>query len=232
MCLGVFIYSQTTEFESYTSQMMSFYIFFAGIHLILLMLQNTLSIVESRNNPNAHHGVSCVKFCPVIAFSIVFLFFAAIQILILLLQICQVQFWSYYGPFYFFHNVATVHFFDWILYGCAALVQLIKIFNFVSHRAGHSSFEKSSGSHKCMSFIGLFTAFASLVLLIANMWLLTYYEHLGGQVLIAYNAVQTVVMIPLLHAMIINQESHGQRPGLFKGPARVSLNITTGNAVY
>lgn len=38
VCLGVFIYSQTTEFESYTSQMMSFYIFFAGEHLILLML--------------------------------------------------------------------------------------------------------------------------------------------------------------------------------------------------
>ena len=66
--------------------MMAFYIYFAGVHLILLMLHNTLSIVESLNKPGTHHGVSCVKLCPVFCFSIMFIFFTAIQILIVVLQ--------------------------------------------------------------------------------------------------------------------------------------------------
>jgi len=49
LCLGILIFSQTAEYESYASQMIAFYIFYASIHLILLMLQNTLSIVESQN---------------------------------------------------------------------------------------------------------------------------------------------------------------------------------------
>jgi len=65
-----------------------------------------------------------------------------------------------------------------------------------------------------MSFIGLVFSFASFVLLIANMYLLTYNQQISGQVLIAYSAVQTVVMIPILHAMIVNQESQGQRSAI------------------
>ena len=182
--------------------------------------------MESQNKPGAHHGVSCVKFCPVICFSIVFIVFAAIQILIVVLQVADITFWSYWATFEFFHNVATVHFFDWILYGCAAIVQLIKIFNFVSHKTGHSKYEKENERHKCMSLIGLVLSSVSFVLLIANMYLLTYYQQIGGQVLIAYNAVQTVVMIPLLHAMIVNQESQGQRSAVNRfGGAEVKISI-------
>ena len=65
--------------------MMSFYIFFAGIHLILLILQNTLSIVESKNQPGTYHGVGCVKFCPVIIFSVIFIALASLQIYIVCL---------------------------------------------------------------------------------------------------------------------------------------------------
>ena len=106
------------------------------------------------------------------------------------------------------------------------MVQLIKIFNFVSHKNGHSPYEKQDTRHRCLSFIGLVFSFASFVLLIANMWLLTYYKQIGGQVLIAYNAVQTLVMIPLLHALIINQEAHGQKPAVnrFGADVRISIN--------
>ncbi len=77
-----------------------------------------------------------------------------------------------------------------------------------------------------MSFIGLVLSSVSFVLLIANMYLLTYYQQIGGQVLIAYNAVQTVVMIPLLHAMIVNQESQGQRSAVNRfGGAEVMTSI-------
>ena len=194
--------------------MMSFYIFFAGLHLILLLLQNTLAIAESKNNPTAHHGVGCVKMCPVINFSVIFILLAALQIYIVILQVMQVEFWTYYGPFSLFHNVATVRFFDWCLYGCAAIVQIIKIGNFLSHRQGYSKYEKESKSHRLHSFIGLIVAFASLCLILANMYLIEYYEHVGGIVLIAYEAVQTLVMLPLLHMMIINQEATGQKRGL------------------
>lgn len=53
--------------------MLAFYIFFAGLHLIMLMLQNTLAIVETKNNPYSHHGIGATKMCPVFAFSIVFI---------------------------------------------------------------------------------------------------------------------------------------------------------------
>ena len=76
--------------------------------------------------------------------------------------------------------MTTVHFFDWIFFGFAAIVQLIKIINFVSHKTGHSKYEKENARHKCMSFIGLVFSFASFVLLIANMYLLTYYQNIGG----------------------------------------------------
>jgi hypothetical protein len=61
--------------------MMAFYIFFAGIHLIMLMLQNTLAIVETYNEPLSHHGIGAVKKCPVYAFSIIFCFLALLQII-------------------------------------------------------------------------------------------------------------------------------------------------------
>lgn len=123
------------------SQELSFYIFFAGIHLILLMLQNTLSIVESKNQQGSHHGTKCFKFLPVLIFSIIFIVLALWQIIVIIMQLSQVSYWSYWGPFYFYHNMATVRFFDWILYGCAAIVQLLKICNFMSHRKGHSIYE-------------------------------------------------------------------------------------------
>lgn len=188
--------------------MMSFYIFFAGLHLILLILQNTLSIAESRNEPGKHHGSSCVKLCPVITFSIIFTFLALLQIYIVYLQIAQVDFWSYYTTFYFFHNVATVRFFDWILYGCAAVVQLIKICNFVSHNANPNSLVKER--HTCFAKLGLVVSFGSLCLILANMYLIMFYMHVGGAVIIAYEAVQTLLMLPLLHLMIIHQEAQGQ----------------------
>lgn len=81
----------------------------------------------------------------------------------------------------------------------------------MSHRTGHSQYEKQSTSHKCFSFIGLVVAFASLCMLITNMVLLSYYESIGGIIILAYEGVQTFVMLPLLHLMIINQEAHGQR---------------------
>ena len=62
-----------------------------------------------------------------------------------------------------------------------------------------------------MSFIGLVVAFASFCLLLANMYLLVYYESVGGIIILVYEGIQTFVMLPLLHLMIINQEAHGQR---------------------
>ena len=155
-----------------------------------------------------------------------FVVFTAIQIVIAVGQVASITSFTDWSTFFLYHNVATVHFFDWILYGCAAIVQLIKIFNFVSHKTGHSKYEKENERHKCMSFIGLVLSSVSFVLLIANMYLLTYYQQIGGQVLIAYNAVQTVVMIPLLHAMIVNQESQGQRSAVNRfGGAEVMTSI-------
>lgn len=87
ICLACYIYAYTTTYESYTAQMMAFYVFFAGIHLIMMMLQNALSIVESKNMPGSHHGSKCVKLCPVIIFSILFLGLAAIQIVIVIMQV-------------------------------------------------------------------------------------------------------------------------------------------------
>jgi len=207
ICLGTFYYSQTTTFESYTAEMMAFYVFFAGLHLILLLLQNTLSVVESKNKPGSHHGVGCVKLCPVIIFSVIFIALACLQVYIVYLQIMQIDYWTSYNAFFFVHSVATVRFFDWILYGCAAVVQLIKICNFISHRNGHSSFEKGSKNHRLFSVIGLFVAFGSLLLIALNMYLITYYEHVGGAIILAYEAIQTFIMLPLIHLMIINQEA-------------------------
>ena len=101
----------------------------------------------------------------------------------------QIDFWSSYVMFVFFHSTSTVRFFDWILYGCAAIVQLIKICNFVSHRKGHSIFEKESKQHRLFSLIGVVVAIASFCLIVANMYLVIYYQHVGGAVLIAYEAI-------------------------------------------
>jgi hypothetical protein len=191
--------------------MMSFYIFFAGIHLIMLMLQNTLSIVESKNTPGAHHGTKCVKSLPVLIFSLVFIVLALWELILVLLQQSQVNFWTYWGPFYFYHNVKTVRFFDWILYGCAAFVQLLKICNFMSHKKGHSLYEQESKSHKMMACIGAIVALASFLLIVTNMYLCVYYQSIGDTVLIIYGAIQTMVMLPILHLMIIHQEAHGQK---------------------
>jgi len=141
-CLAVYIYAYTTTYESYTAQMLAFYIFFAGIHLIMLLLQNALAIVESKNHPNSHHGSRCVRLCPVIIFSFLFLILAAIQIAIICMQVAQVKAYSSYTLFYIFHSVTITRIFDWALFGCAGIVQLIKICNFLSHREGHSVYEK------------------------------------------------------------------------------------------
>jgi uncharacterized membrane protein len=120
-------------------------------------------------------------------------------------------YWNYWWSWYVFHNVATVRIFDWILFGCAAFVQLIKMCNFCSHRTGHSMYEQHSKRHKFLSFIGFIVALASFALISSNMYLCIYYEHVGGVVLIIYEAVQTIVMLPILHMLIINQEATGQR---------------------
>ena len=118
-----------------------------------------------------------------------------------------------------FHNVATVRFFDWILYGLAAIVQFIKIFNFIAHYKGHNNREKNNSCHKLASLVGIFVSIASLALIITNMWLLSYYERVGAKLIDLYNILTVMVMIPLLHSMILNQEVQGQRPTL-----KLSLN--------
>ena len=136
--------------------------------------------------------------------------------------------------FYIFHSAYTTRVFDWALFGAAGLVQLIKISNFLSHKTGHSQYEKQSTRHKCLSFIGLVVAFASLCMLITNMILLSYYESIGGIIILVYEGVQTFVMLPVLHLMIINQEAHGQRQFKYETPAD-SLNQSQsnyGNVVY
>ena len=203
-CLATFIYSQTTTFESYTAQMFSFYLFFAGIHLILLLLQQTLAIAESKNQPGSHNGVGCVKTVPVLIFSIVFILFLGFEILLVYQNVSQVYHWKTWNAFYIFHSMRTTRITDSVLFGCAALVQMIKICNFLSHNHGHSYYEKQSKSHKCLSFIGLLVAFGSLCIILADLYLQFYYEHVGGIFMLIYETAQVVLMMPILHLMIIN----------------------------
>jgi hypothetical protein len=229
-CFATFGYSQWREFESYTLQMMAFYIFFAGIHLIMLMLQNTLSIVETRNEPNSHQGIGAVRKCPVYAFSIIFCILALLQIITAFLAIAQVSYWNFWFTFQLFHNIETVRVIDYILYGMAALVQIIKIFNFLSHCGQKHA---KSASHKCMSMIGLIVSIASLALITANMWLLAYYQRVGDKFLDTYNLLCIIVMIPLLHIMILRQESTKQRGDFLKnGNGNRSINDGLVNTIY
>ena len=131
--------------------------------------------------------------------------------MITLMNIAQLNFWSQWWLFVVFHDVSTVRFFDWILYGLAAIVQIIKIFNFIAHYGGHNNREKHNKSHKLASLIGLCVSIVSLALIITNMWLLSYYERIGAKFIDLYNILSVVVMVPLLHNMILNQEVQGQR---------------------
>jgi hypothetical protein len=111
----------------------------------------------------------------------------------------------------------------------AAIVQVIKIFNFLSHcGAKHGK----SASHKCMSTIGLILSIASLVLISVNMWLLAYYQRVGDKFLDTYNTLCVVVMIPLLHIMILRQESTKQKANFLGKGNSPSLNHDKVNNVY
>lgn len=183
--------------------MMAFYIFFAGIHLIMVWLQNTLAIVDSHKEANSHHGIGAVKKCPVITFSIIFILLAFFQIVTAFLSMAQIDFWSFWWSFQLLHNIGTVRAIDYVLYGMAALTQIIKIANFLTHCGEKNKRLQRSASHKCMSLIGLLVSIASLVLISVNLWLLSYYQRVGDKFLEAYNILAVVVMIPLLHYMIL-----------------------------
>jgi len=216
-CLITYIYAEATSYESYTAQMLAFWIFFAGIHMVMLLLQNALAIVETQDHPESHHGIGLVRLCPVITFSLLFIFFVGFQILIICMQAAHYSVWDgNYTMFVVFHDIITVRVFEWIIFGCAALVQMIKLCNFCSHSRGHSPLEKRCGSHKCFACLGMLLSLASICLLLANCYFIMYYESVAEIILITYECLQVFVMIPLLHMMIIKQEATGQKNNFAK----------------
>ena len=82
--------------------------------------------------------------------------------------------------------MGTARFFDYILYGLAAMIQIVKIFNFISHK-GEKHKRVHTATHKCMAVIGLIVSIVSLGLILVNMWLLAYYTKVGDTLIEVYN---------------------------------------------
>ena len=92
-----------------------------------------------------------------------------------------------------------------MLYGTASVIQVVKLFNFLSHMWTHKTHQ--NWYHWLLSLTGALFSAISCCILLANAAMLLYYQHVGEDLIDLYNCIVIVLLLPLLHFMVLNQQS-------------------------
>ena len=111
---------------------MTIFAYYAALHLTFLKLHNALSLRNmAQFNLSTHSGMGK---CPTITFGILLTIFLVFALSICILNSTQLNFWNNYFMFYIIHSAFIDVILETALYATCALVQLIKLCNFLGER--------------------------------------------------------------------------------------------------
>ena len=111
---------------------MTIFAYYAALHLAFLKLHNALALRNmAQFNLSEHKGMSR---CPTITFGILLGIFLIFALSICILNSYQLNFWSNYFVFYVVHTSFIDILLETALYATCAVVQLIKLCNFLGER--------------------------------------------------------------------------------------------------
>ena len=111
---------------------MTIFAYYAALHLTFLKLHNALALRNmAQFNLSEHRGMTR---CPTITFGILLGIFLIFALSICILNATQLNFWNSYFMFYVTHTAFIDIMLETALYATCALVQLIKLCNFLGER--------------------------------------------------------------------------------------------------
>lgn len=129
--------------------------------------------------------------------------------------------WSQFtnaGAFAFWHDMATLRFIDYMLYGTCALVQAIKVVDFWTHYKNLKNGSSEAGidkanlqkKHATLALINVVISGLACLLIVLDIILLSRYHYIGNYFFNLYFILMVFVQIPMLHYMIVKQENSQQ----------------------
>ena len=111
---------------------MTIFAYYAALHLTFLRLHSALGLRnQAQFNLSSHTGMTR---CPTIIFGILLGIFLIFALSICILNATQLNFWKSYFMFYIVHTSFIDIMLEVALYSTCALVQLIKLCNFLGER--------------------------------------------------------------------------------------------------
>jgi len=116
------------------------------------------------------------------------------------------------GAFAFWHDMQTLRYVTLLQYGACAFVQLIKIFDFWKH---HSVIKAGDEGGKSMQarimMVNIVISALAFAFIVVDMCLMPRHANVGNYFFNAYFVLMVFVQIPMLHVLIVNQETKQQQ---------------------
>ena len=171
------------------------YIFFSGVHMILVLLHFLLGRKNTYRDIKGQVGFG--KWRAAI-FSCILFTMLLVSILMIILSSLEVSFWDHYEKFESFHSYKTKRFIMLLFFLSLAVTQLFMLFNFIRHM-------DLKARDCCLMGSGLALTILSLAILVGLIVLLFYPDKqvLYNSFEVALAIVQVLGQIPMLHTIII-----------------------------
>lgn len=151
-----YVVSCVSSLANYQFKQMSIFAYYAALHLTFLRLHYCLSLRNNKQfGESSHTGMTR---CPTIVFGILLSIFLIIAMSICILNSTSLNFWnSSYVLFFMIHSEFLDIMLEVMLYATCAVVQLIKLCNFLGER-----------KRKIFSVLGLVGALIAVFLFALN----------------------------------------------------------------
>lgn len=192
-----YVISCVSSLANYQFKQMSIFAYYAALHLTFLRLHYCLSLRNNKQfSESSHIGMSR---CPTIVFGILLSIFLIFALSICILNSTSLNFWNSYVLFYIIHSEFLDIILEVMLYATCAVVQLIKLCNFLG--------ERKRKIFSVLALVGSLIAVFLFLLNVAHIIVLLWYpgKSILGVIQVGYVVVASLVMLPLIHYMVMRQ---------------------------